>query len=73
MTGLAPRIFLSTALVIVVVLGGALVLTKHRADKTADQSIEKALTATQSAIEDVLSARSSGLLQVTAGLAQVPD
>jgi HAMP domain-containing protein len=72
-TGLAPRIFLSTALVIVVVLGGALVLTKHRADKTADQSIEKALTATQSAIEDVLSARSSGLLQVTAGLAQVPD
>ncbi len=73
MTGLAPRIFLSTALVIVVVLGGALALTKYRADKTADQSIEKALTATQSAIEDVLTARSQGLLQVTAGLAQVPD
>jgi serine/threonine-protein kinase len=72
-TGLAPRIFLSTALVIVVVLGGALALTKYRADKTADQSIEKALTATQSAIEDVLTARSQGLLQVTAGLAQVPD
>ena len=72
-TGLAPRIFLSTALVIVVVLGGALVLTKYRADKTADQSIEKALTATQSAIEDVLSGRSRGLVQVTAGLAQVPD
>ncbi len=73
MTGLAPRIFLSTALVIVVVLGGALGFTKHRADVTADQSIDKALTATQAAIEDVLAGRSGGLLQVTAGLAQVPD
>jgi len=72
-TGLAPRIFLSTAIVIVVVLGGALLLTKTRADRTADQSIERALTATQSAIEDLLSARSGGLVQVTAGLAQVPD
>ncbi len=55
------------------VLGGALYFTWRRANQAADGSIDKALTATQSAIDDALTGRSRALLQVTAGLAQVPD
>lgn len=58
---------------IVAVLGGALYFTWVRANRAADESIDKALTATQSAIDDALTGRSQALLQVTAGLAQVPD
>ena len=54
-------------------LGGALLLITVRADRTADESIDKALVATQSAIDDALTGRSRALLRVTAGLAQVPD
>ncbi len=54
-------------------LGGALYFTWLRANRAADESIDKALTATQSAIDDALTGRSQALLQVTAGLAQVPD
>lgn len=57
---------------VVAVLGGALLLTKQRADRAADESVAKALDATQSAIEDALAGRSEALLKVTAGLAQVP-
>lgn len=58
---------------VVAVLGGALFFTWRRANQAADESIDKALTATQSSIDDALSGRSAALLQVTAGLAQVPD
>ncbi len=54
-------------------LGGALLLTSRRAGAAADSSIDKALDATQAAVDDALAGRSRALLQVTAGLGQVPD
>lgn len=57
---------------VVVVLGGALLLTKRRADQAADASLARALTATRSAVGDALASRSRALLQVTAGLTRVP-
>ncbi len=70
--GLGLKIFLAIALVVVVVLGGALLLTKQQADRAADESIANALTATQAAIEDALQSRTRALSKVAAGLAQVP-
>ncbi len=70
--GLRAKIFFATAFVIVLVLGGALLFTKQRADRAADASIGKALEATQSAIQDALAGRSQTLKQVTQGLARVP-
>ncbi|HUL68917.1 MAG TPA: protein kinase [Gemmatimonadales bacterium] len=70
--GLRAKIFFATAFVIVLVLGGALLFTKQRADRAADASIAKALEATQSAIHDALASRSRTLKQVTQGLARVP-
>ncbi|HLB35883.1 MAG TPA: protein kinase [Gemmatimonadales bacterium] len=56
-----------------VVLGGALWLTKQRADRAADESIERALDATRSAIDDALAGRSSALRQSVRVIAQIPD
>ncbi len=58
---------------VVVVLGGALWLTKQRADRAADESIERALDATRSAIDDALAGRSSGLRQTAEVIARIPD
>lgn len=63
--GLGTRIFLATATVIVVVLGGALLLTKRGADQAADDSVARALSAGRSAVQDALDSRSRVLLQVT--------
>jgi HAMP domain-containing protein len=57
----------------VVVLGGALFLTKRGADRAADASIATALDATQSAIRDALESRSRTLAQTAAALARVPS
>ena len=54
---LGVKVFVATALVVVVALGGALFLTKRKADAAADQSIHRALTATQSNIQAVLDSR----------------
>jgi serine/threonine-protein kinase len=59
--------------VVVAVLGGSLLLTKQRADRAADESIARALTATRSAIEDALASRSTALLQSARLIARVPD
>jgi serine/threonine-protein kinase len=59
--------------VVVVVLGGALWLTKQRADRAADESIERALEATRSAIDDALTGRSDGLRRTAEAVAGVPD
>jgi len=45
------KVFVASALVVVVALGGALFLTKTKADAAADQSIHRALTATRSNIQ----------------------
>ena len=58
---LGVKVFVATALVVVVALGGALLLTKHRADAAAAQSIHRALTATRSNIQAKLDARYSEL------------
>ncbi len=57
---------------VVVVLGGALLVTKHRADQAADQSLARALDAARSAVQDALDARGRVLLQVTGVQARVP-
>ena len=58
---LGVKVFVATALVVVVALGGALFLTKQKADAAADQSIARALGATQSNIQAVLDGRYSEL------------
>jgi len=58
---------------VVVVLGGALLLTKQRADRAADQSIDRALTATRAAIEGALESRTHTLSQVAGSLVRVPQ
>ncbi|HVX89754.1 MAG TPA: protein kinase [Gemmatimonadales bacterium] len=54
---LGVKVFVATALVVVVALGGALFLTKRKADAAADQSIHRALTATRSNIRAKLDGR----------------
>ncbi len=73
LSGLTGKIFLSTATVVVVVLGGALLVTKQRADRAADDSLARALDATRSAIDDALSGRSHALRQSLAVVAQEPN
>lgn len=70
---LGSKIFLASALVVVTVLGGALLLTGNRAGRAADQSIDRALAGARAAIDDALGGRSRTLLQVAAGLVQVPN
>ena len=57
----------------VVVLGGALLVTKLVADHAADSSIDRALAETSSSIHTTLAGRSHALLRVTRQLAQVPN
>ena len=58
---------------VVVVLGGALLVTKLVADHAADSSIDRALAETSSSIRTTLAGRSHALLRVTRQLAQVPN
>ena len=62
---LGAKIFFSIVFVVIAALGGALFLTKRGADRAADESVNKALAATQSAIQDALGSRAQSLLQVT--------
>ncbi|HSC58483.1 MAG TPA: protein kinase, partial [Gemmatimonadales bacterium] len=63
---LGLKVFAATVAVVVLVLGGALLLTKVEADKAASASIGRALGATRSAIRAELDARASALRQSTA-------
>ncbi len=69
---LGTKIFLGTALVVVAVLAAALLVTKGQADRAADAASERAVRATQAAIQDALDGRSHTLRQLTAALVQVP-
>jgi len=60
------------AVVIVAALGGSFLLIQRGAARAADESIDQALSSTQTAVHDALTSRSDGLRRVTAGLAQVP-
>ena len=70
---LALRIFTATALVVVLVLALALLLIKSFASRAADLSIDRALAATASAVNDQLESRSHTLSQEARLLAQVPS
>ena len=63
---LGTKIFLGTALVVTLVLGAALLVTKRQADRAADAASLQAVQATQAAIRDALEGRSQTLLQLTA-------
>ncbi|HXV86734.1 MAG TPA: protein kinase [Gemmatimonadales bacterium] len=60
-------------MVVVAVLGGSLLITKIRADRAADESLGRALTATRAAMDDALASRSHALAQSARLIAQVPD
>ena len=65
--GLAARIFLASALLVVAVLGATFGVTSLRANRTANESIHRALANTRRAVTDFLGARTRTL----AGLSQV--
>ena len=69
---LGTKIFLGTALVVTLVLGAAMMVTKRQADRAADAASLQAVQATQAAIRDALEGRSQTLVQLTAALVQVP-
>ncbi|MEO6068301.1 MAG: protein kinase [Gemmatimonadales bacterium] len=70
---LGVKVFVATAFVVVVALGGALFLTKRKADAAADQSITRALGATRLAIQGTLDSREASLRQMLGILATQPS
>src|SRR6266446_3557621 len=71
--GLAARIFLASALLVVAVLGATFGVTALRANRTADESIHRALVTTRRAVTDFLGAHTrtlAGLSQVSARVPQ---
>jgi eukaryotic-like serine/threonine-protein kinase len=71
-SGLARKIFLGNAVVVMVALGAALLVTRNRVEHAADDAATRALQSTQSAINDALEGRSHTLARLTAALVQVP-
>ena len=70
---LGVKVFVATAFVVVVALGGALFLTKRKADAAADQSITRALGATRLAIQGTLDSREASLRQMLGILVTQPS
>jgi serine/threonine-protein kinase len=71
--GLAGKIFLASALLVVAVLGGTFGVTSIQANRTADAAISRQLANTRSAAEDFLAARThtlAGMSTVSAGVPQ---
>src|SRR5258708_32857331 len=71
--GLAGKIFLASALLVVAVLGGTFGVTSIQANRTADATIGRQLANTRSAVEDFLAARThtlAGMSTVSAGVPQ---
>jgi serine/threonine-protein kinase len=58
---LGAKVFLSTALVVVAVLGAALLVTGRQAGVTADAAVARALAATRASVSDALAGRSEQL------------
>ena len=71
--GLAAKIFLASASVVVAVLLATFGVTSMQANRTADASIERALTNTRRAVEDFLTARTAALAAVSTAGAEVPQ
>src|SRR5438445_144901 len=71
--GLTTRIFVGCALLVVAVLGATFSVTTLRANRTADESIHRALVATRRAVTDYLGARTATLAGLSQVSARVPQ
>jgi len=71
--GLAGKIFLASALLVAVVLGVTFGVTSFQANRTADASIQRALAATRTAVEDFLAARTRTLGRASTVATDVPQ
>jgi serine/threonine-protein kinase len=71
--GLAGKIFLASALLVVAVLGITFGITSVQANRTADAAIQRALGATRTAVEDFLAARIRTLGRASTVATDVPQ
>src|SRR5438045_5310609 len=71
--GLTAKIFLASALLVVVVLGLTFGVTSVKAHRTADASIHRALLATRRAVDDYLAARTRTLGRASTVATDVPQ
>jgi eukaryotic-like serine/threonine-protein kinase len=71
--GLAGKIFITSALLVVVVLGVTFGVTSYQANRTADAAIDRALQATRTAVEDFLAARIRTLGRASTVATDVPQ
>ena len=71
--GLAGKIFVASALLVAVVLGVTFGVTSFQANRTADASIQRALAATRTAVEDFLAARTRTLGRASTVATDVPQ
>jgi len=71
--GLFAKVFLASALLVVAVLGITFGVTSLQANRTADESIERALSNTRGAVGAYLAARTRAFAGMSAVSAQVPQ
>ncbi len=71
--GLAAKIFLASIVLVVAVLGASFGVTTLRANRTADESIRRALMNTRRAVENFLAARTRTLAGMSAVSTGVPQ
>ncbi|HKA58775.1 MAG TPA: protein kinase [Gemmatimonadales bacterium] len=71
--GLTAKIFLASALLVVAVLGITFGVTSIQANRTADESIHRALIATRRAVDDYLAARTRTLGRASTVATDVPQ
>jgi len=71
--GLTAKIFLASALLVVVVLGITFGVTSVKANRTADASIHRALLSTRRAVDDYLVARTRTLGRASTVATDVPQ
>jgi len=67
------KIFLSSALLVVAVLGVTLGVTSLEANRTADAAIHRGLVSTRHAVENFLAARTRTVGVVSAASGQIPQ
>ncbi len=71
--GLAARIFLAATLLVVAVLGVTFGLTSLQANRTADESIRRALAGVRRGVEAYLAARTAAFAGMSQVSAQIPQ
>jgi HAMP domain-containing protein len=71
--GLAGKIFLGSTLLVVAVLGATFGITSLQANRTADESINRALLGTRRAVDDYLAARTRTIARASIVATDVPQ